>query len=177
MGVPKNKEELILAVNESYTKLSVELTDIPSELTSLKELEGHAKNTSMSICNLVAYLIGWGELVLKWNLKKKEGEHVDFPETGYKWNELGKLAQKFYDDYDQFLYQELLLKLDEVVVSILDLIQKSSNEMLYEKPWYDKWTKGKMIQLNTSSPYKNARARVRKWKRSNEEKIKIYSNS
>ena len=49
----------------------------------------------MSVSDLVAYLIGWGELVLKWNEKKEKREKVDFPETGYKWNELGKLAKKF----------------------------------------------------------------------------------
>ena len=31
--------------------------------------------------------------------------------------------------------------------------------------WYDKWTSGKMIQLNTSSPFKNAKDRIRKWKK------------
>lgn len=66
----------------------------------------------MSIHNLVAYLIGWGQLVLKWNDRKSQGHEVDFPETGFKWNELGK-----------------------------------------------------MIQLNTASPFKNATARIRKWKK------------
>ncbi|MNK06664.1 hypothetical protein D3C87_245630 [compost metagenome] len=42
----------------------------------------------MSINNLLAYLIGWGELVFKWNRKKDNNEPVYFPDTGYKWNEL-----------------------------------------------------------------------------------------
>ncbi|MFX4153989.1 ClbS/DfsB family four-helix bundle protein [Aliarcobacter butzleri] len=61
-------------------------------------------------------------------------EEVDFPETGYKWNQLGKLAQKFYEDY--------------------------------KISWHEKWTLGRMIQFNTSSPYANAKARIRKWKKS-----------
>ncbi|MDC6366973.1 MULTISPECIES: ClbS/DfsB family four-helix bundle protein [Flavobacteriaceae] len=130
-----------------------------------KELEGHAKGAFMSVSNLVAYLIGWGELVLKWNLKKEKGHDVDFPETGFKWNELGKLAQKFYSDYDHLTYDELLQRLDATVVQILDVIDISDNSELYEKPWYGKWTMGKMIQLNTVSPYKNARNRIRKWAR------------
>ena len=129
----------------------------------------------MSISDLVAYLIGWSELVLKWNLKKDDGQDVDFPETGYKWNELGKLAQKFYSDYENLDYKSLLEKLENNVEQILDLIKVTENDDLYEKPWYDKWTKGKMIQLNTSSPYKNARSRVRKWKKLNEEKIRTHN--
>lgn len=170
MPVPKNKEELILAIENSYSKLKKDLEILPLELTSEKELEGHAKGTKMSVSNLVAYLIGWGELVLKWNYKKDNKLDVDFPETNYKWNELGKLAQKFYSDYENLDYAALLIKLDITVGEILILIKKTSNTDLYEKPWYEKWTQGKMIQLNTSSPYKNARNRVRKWKKLNHEK-------
>lgn len=35
----------------------------------------------------------------------------------------------------------------------------------FDRAWYQKWTMGRMIQLNTSSPYDNARKRLRKWKR------------
>lgn len=141
------------------------------ELTKKNELEGHAKETKMSVLDLVAYLIGWGELILKWNRKKENGDPVDFPETGYKWNELGRLAQKFYADYEKLDYPDLLNKMDKTVDKILELIENNTNEELYEKPWYDKWTKGKMVQLNTSSPYKNARSRVRKWKKTIKETI------
>ncbi|MFE3838233.1 ClbS/DfsB family four-helix bundle protein [Pseudogemmobacter sonorensis] len=33
------------------------------------------------------------------------------------------------------------------------------------QPWYGKWTKGRMIQFNSTSPYANARGRIRKWLR------------
>lgn len=166
MAVPTNKEELIFEIENNYYKLKKELETIPSELTSIKQLEGHAKGTEMSISDLVAYLIGWGELVLKWNRLKENGKTVEFPERGYKWNELGKLAQKFYLDYENHDFKALLGKLDGIVNQILTLIKKTENNHLYTKPWYEKWTMGKMIQLNTSSPYKNARNRIRKWKKS-----------
>ncbi|MFK7905380.1 MAG: ClbS/DfsB family four-helix bundle protein [Chitinophagales bacterium] len=168
MPIPKNKKELLSAIDLTYSKLQKDLETIPLEASIRVELEGHAKVTQMSICNLVAYLIGWGELVLKWQEKKSRGEEVVFPETGYKWNELGRLAQKFYVDYEDLDYLALLTKLDKVVNRIVLLIEGLDNAELYEKPWYDKWTMGRMIQLNTSSPYKNARTRVRKWKRGKE---------
>ena len=80
MPVPKDKNDLILAIESSYSKLKTDLNSIPSELTNEKELDGHAKGTKMSISDLVAYLIDWGELVLKWNRKKENGDQVDFPE-------------------------------------------------------------------------------------------------
>lgn len=119
----------------------------------------------MSINNLVAYLVGWGQLVLKWNDKKEKGLHVDFPETGFKWNELGQLAQKFYEDYKKDDFKTLIEKLDNTTNEVLKLIESKTNIELYGLAWYDKWSLGKMIQLNTSSPFRNAKDRIRKWKK------------
>lgn len=165
MAIPKNKKELQQAIVDNYSKLASELLTIPADKTTKKELEGHAKGTVMSINDLVAYLLGWGQLVLKWHDKKSKGLVVDFPETGYKWNELGLLAQKFYKDYEKLNSKTLFEKLERTVNDILKLIESKTNKELYELPWYDKWPLGKMIQLNTSSPYKNAKDRIRKWKK------------
>jgi len=165
MAIPKDKDELQKAIVDNYKKLTTELSNIPIELTEKKELDGHSKNTLMSINNLVAYLIGWGQLVLKWNDKKSKGLDVDFPETGFKWNELGQLAQKFYKDYENDNFKTLTAKLDNTTNEILKLIKSKTNTELYEVAWYDKWTLGRMIQFNTSSPFKNAKDRIRKWKK------------
>lgn len=165
MAIPVNKNELLEAILTNFDKLKKELLTVPVELTSAKELQGHNKGTLMSIHNLVAYLVGWGELFLKWSHKKENNEDVDFPETGFKWNELGKLAQKFYKDYEEYSFEELLLKLENTVTTITVLIESKSNDELYGTGWYEKWTLGRMIQFNTASPYKNARARIRQWKK------------
>ena len=165
MALPINKKELQKAIISNYTKLKKELLTIPFEKTSINELEGHSKGTLMNINNLISYLVGWGELVIKWNEKKDNNEAVDFPETGYKWNELGKLAQKFYEDFKDDDFNSLIIKLDKTVETILLLIENKSNKELYEVTWYEKWTLGRMIQFNTSSAYLNAKNRIRKWKK------------
>ena len=165
MPVPTSKDQLIEAITINYMHLRKELLHIDNEQSSVKELEGHVKGSLISVQNLLAYLIGWGQLVLKWNRKKENNEDVDFPETGFRWNELGKLAQKFYEDYSHENTENLLRKLDETVSEILVLINQKSNYELYEINWYNQWTLGRMIQFNTSSPYKNARSRIRKWKK------------
>jgi hypothetical protein len=165
MAIPKNKDELLNAIVDNYKKLTTELANVPIDLTEKKELDGHSKNTLMSINNLVAYLIGWEQLVLKWNDKKNKGLEVDIPETGFKCNELGLLAQKFYKDCEKDDFKTLNEKLNNTTNEILKLIESKTNEELYEIAWYDKWTFGKMIQLNTSSPFQNAKDRIRKWKK------------
>lgn len=165
MAVPANKEELQNEISMNFKKLKTELSTISAEITDIKDLEGHSKGTMISVNNLLSYLVGWGKLVLKWNEKKDNNEPVDFSETGFKWNELGSLAKKFYQDYENYNFKALVNKLDETVKQILALIEKKSNNELYEVSWYEKWTLGRMIQFNTSSPYKNARGRIRKWKK------------
>jgi hypothetical protein len=165
LTIPKTKEELIKEIIDNYTKLATELSTIPKDCTTNKELEGHSKNTLISINNLIAYLVGWGQLVLKWNNRKTQELHVDFPETDFKWNELGLLAQKFYKDFEKDDFNTLKQKLDKTTNDILILIESKTNKDLYEVPWYNKWTLGRMIQLNTSSPFKNAKNRIRKWKK------------
>lgn len=165
MSIPADKKELKDAILKNYSQLRLELHGIPLSLTKARELPGHSKNSSMSVCNQLAYLVGWGELVLKWNREKEKKKQPDFPDTGYKWKELGKLAEKFYEDYEGESYNSLLAKLDETVNHILELVDKKSNRQLYGEEWYEKYTLGRMIQLNTSSPFMNAKARIRKWKK------------
>jgi hypothetical protein len=39
MAIPKDKEELVKAIVDNYKKLTIELSTIPTDLTTNKELE------------------------------------------------------------------------------------------------------------------------------------------
>lgn len=88
---------------------------------------------------------------------------MDFPETGFKWNELGRLAQTFYRDYEGLSYPALLQRLAAARGHIIELVEARSDLQLYGCLWYEKWTLGRMIQFNSASPYLNANGRLRKW--------------
>jgi len=163
MSVPQTKAELLLTIDKNFSKLMRYLNAIPPEMTSDNAMEGHVKGTEMSIRDLVSYLLGWNSLVVKWIVSDAKGLPVDFPETGYKWNQLGLLAQKFYSDYSELSYPLLVAELQTVESRIVKLIDERTDDVLYGKPWYTKWTMGRMISLNTSSPYANADGRLRKW--------------
>lgn len=163
MAVPTSKEQLLAAISLTFDRLYVDLARVPVARAREASLEGHAAGTVMSPADLVAYLIGWNELVLKWLDRDDRGEQVDFPETGFKWNELGQLARKFYDDHKSLDWNDLLARVSEAKARLVEAIASRSDNELYGKPWCGKWTKGRMIQFNTSSPYANARARIRKW--------------
>lgn len=128
-------------------------------------VDGNIKGTTISVSDTVAYLVGWGKLVLKWYHLKSQNQHVDFPETGYKWNQLGLLADYFHKEYRDWKYDDLLVELESTVNDILLLISNSSNHELYGVAWHEQWTLGRMIQFNTSSPMKNMRTKVRRFNR------------
>ena len=165
MAIPVSKTELSAAIAVNYQKLRIELDAVPESLWHEPSLEGHAKGSVMSVHDLVAYLTGWCELVLKWHTGKSAGAAVDFPETGYKWNELGRLAGKFYADYADLSRPVLLDRFAEAKDRILALIDQTEDDDLYGRPWYEAYTLGRMIQFNTSSPFDNARKRLRHWKK------------
>ncbi len=164
-SVPKSKDELELAIKSIFPKLMADYRSIPETKARKFDIEGNVKGTMISVSDTVAYLIGWGKLVLKWYHLKSQNQHVDFPETGYKWNQLGLLAESFHEEYRDRKYDDLLVDLESTVNEILLLISSLSDHELYGVAWYEQWTLGRMIQFNTSSPMKNIRTKVRRFNR------------
>lgn len=118
-SVPQSKDELLLAINSIYPKLMRDYQVVPDALSRKCEIEGNIKGTKISVCDTVAYLVGWGKLVLKWHSLKSRGLSVDFPETGYKWNQLGVLAVSFQESYSDWEYKDLLNELDSTITNSL----------------------------------------------------------
>ncbi|MCJ8318481.1 MAG: ClbS/DfsB family four-helix bundle protein [Colwellia sp.] len=167
-SIPQNKLELYQAIEQIFGKLLVDYSSIPEEYVRKIGVEGNVKGIEITVCDTLAYLIGWGKLVVKWHWLTDTGKFVDFPETNYKWNELGELAQSFYHQYRDQNYTDLITEFKTTTNDILLLIDSLSNHDLYGTAWYKKYTLGKMIQFNTSSPMKNMRIKVRKFKRNND---------
>jgi hypothetical protein len=88
MAVPAHKDDLRAAIERSFEALVSELRAVPRSYVRRASLDGHAKGSLMSTSDLVAYLIGWNTLVLKWLDCSSAGRAIEFPETGYKWNQL-----------------------------------------------------------------------------------------
>ena len=162
-SVPQSKNELLAAINSVFPKLMADYQVVPESLSRKCGVEGNIKGTQISVCDSVAYLVGWGRLVLKWHRLKSSGEPVEFPESGYKWNQLGLLAVSFQEKYSTWQYNDLLNELESTTNEIIALVSSLSSDELYGKAWYEQWTFGRMIQFNTASPMKNMRAKVRRF--------------
>ena len=141
MAIPSSKNELLDAIEASFAKLDATLDTVPVAAANDKTMPGHAKNTMISPADLVAYLIGRNELVLKWLALEDAGQTITFPETGYQWNELGALAQKFYTDYQTLSFDEKRQRLTVAKQDLIDQITNRSDAEIYGPPWYRKYTK------------------------------------
>jgi hypothetical protein len=166
-SVPTNKTELQKSINLAFDKILADYATIPVEITRKVGVTGNIKGTKISVCDTLSYLIGWGKLVLKWHNLKSNNQPVNFPETGYKWNELGKLAQYFHAEYSEWRFENLIEEFKVTINSILLLIESLDNQKLYGETWFEKYTLGKMIQFNTSSPMNNMRIKIRQFKKVN----------
>ena len=166
-SVPKNKEELQKSISVAFKKILADYSTIPPQISREIGVVGNVKGTEISVSDTISYLIGWGNLVLKWYDLKSKNQPVDFPETGYKWNELGQLAQHFHSEYHDWSYDKLIKEFTTTTDRILILVESLDNQKLYGETWFEKYTLGKMIQFNTSSPMENMRSKVRKFKKLN----------
>lgn len=164
MPLPTTKEELLLSLKNAYHKLDEEFDDISSKQSKLKGIEGN-----ISACDVLAYQIGWGKLLLKWENEEQKGKKPHMPAKGFKWNELTPLAQSFYNTYSQKNQDQLRKELNKVIQKIVHLIKNLEHDELFlphHRNWTgEKWAVVKWIQVNTIAPYKSARTKIRRWKK------------
>lgn len=163
MAIPATKAELLAALSTEYAKLMAESADIPQHLERDTSLEGN-----VSVADIIAYQVGWGHLLINWYKTGKNGALPVTPAEGFKWNQLGLLAAHFYATYKDRSLHQLQEDLRLVVKEVEAIINENSQEQLYSLNvynWTGKWPLGRWINVNTSSPYKSATAKIRKWKK------------
>ena len=165
MAVPSTKGELLAAIEKTFALLERDLDRVPVSAAREPVLDGHVAGTSMSPADLLAYLVGWNQQVLTWHRRRAGGLPDELPAPGIRWNELGLLAQRYYAEHAGDTWDGLRSQLRTAKDEIVGLIGDHSDAELYGAPWYGKWTMGRMISFNTSSPYANARGRLRAWLR------------
>ncbi|MBL7671652.1 MAG: ClbS/DfsB family four-helix bundle protein [Bdellovibrionaceae bacterium] len=164
MPLPSNKSDLLKKLNDSFRKLDAEFAILTKTAARKSDLEG-----KVSPCDILAYQIGWGQLLLGWEKAERAGKIPDMPAKGYKWNELGRLAESFYKERKTNSLEELRADFERTVGEIVDMIEALPTADLFKpkmRKWTgEKWAMVKWIQINTIAPYSAARTKVRRWKK------------
>ena len=164
-----NKLELIETIKSNSELLIKQYYDIDESSINIID-----KEIEYSPFQMLAFCIGWMDLVLSWEKEEQIGILETKLATEWKWNDLDWVYQGFYNKYNNYSLNELINIFNQKIDNIIDLINKLSNEELFEEGKRN-WAKtnGKefsvcrLIHLNTVANFKRFRGEIRKWKKMN----------
>ena len=119
-------EELIAEIRKRAELFIAEFDDVPaSELHILKD------GVDRTPAQMLAYQLGWMDLLLGWERDEQSGREVVTPAPGYRWNRLGDL----YDSFDEQWRNTSLPRLQEAfrdrVDDVVALVTSLSREELF----------------------------------------------
>ena len=162
----KSKEALLTAVQIAYLSFDMEFDDVPEEKIYIRII-----GVDKTPHEMIAYQLGWLNLILKWEKDELAGKKVITPTPDYKWNQLGQLYQDFYNAYSRNSLKELRALLKGSIEEWCNWISQLSDEELF-KPNMRLWTVTsanwplwKWLHINSVAPFKSFRTKIRKWKK------------
>lgn len=165
----KDKQELIDEILNRAKLFIDEFSDI-QETDKDKQIDG----VDRTPVQMIAYQLGWLNLLLQWEEQEQQGNTVVTPHPDYKWNNLGGLYESFYRQYETYSLQELCTMFKETVQKINNLTEHYEDTELFQpesRKWASStpsnWAVWKWIHTNTVAPFKSFRSKIRKWKKLN----------
>jgi len=121
---------------------------------------------------MIAYQLGWMDLIRGWDKDELKGKEVITPAPGYKWNQMGALYQGFYDKYKDKSLAQLRKLFVKAVGSLVEWLDGFSDDELFKsggRKWAastsSNWPVWKWVHINTVAPFKSFRSKIRKWKK------------
>ena len=90
-----SKKELIDEINKRAVLFINEFIEITDE-----NKDTLVEGVDRGPAQMIAYQLGWMNLILLWEEKNKNNETVITPSENYKWNNLSGLYQSFYKKYE-----------------------------------------------------------------------------
>ncbi|WP_019421116.1 ClbS/DfsB family four-helix bundle protein [Paenibacillus sp. OSY-SE] len=161
-----SKTDLKEEIHKRYLLLDGEYNDIDDSQKDIRLPE-----VDRTPAEIIAYQLGWLNLVMSWDKNEKEGEVVQMPSPDYKWNQLGELYQSFYKNYSDCTLTELRHLFRDLEKKWLDWIDNVSDDELYTQgvhTWTGdnpNWPMIRWIHINSVAPFTSFRAKIRKWKK------------
>ncbi|MBC1920705.1 ClbS/DfsB family four-helix bundle protein [Listeria grayi] len=161
-----DRAELVAAIQTAYQTFISEFENVPEALKDLR-----LEEVDKTPAEMLAYQLGWLDLLLSWEEDEKAGKNVQTPTADYKWNNLGGLYRSFYKRYEAATLQEMTTELTALVEKVCAWVSLLSERELMEpgqKNWATTkamWPVVKWVHINTVAPFTNFRPKIRKWKK------------
>ena len=150
MGRPTTKKDLLSVAEEQYKKLtdlinSMSIEEQNKEFTFdvENEKEAHWKRDK-NIRDVLIHLYEWHQLLLNWVAENMKGNKKQFLLEEYNWKTYGDMNVEFWKKHQNTKYDDAKKMLDKSHNNVINVIEKFSNEELFEKGSFD-WTGGSTL--------------------------------
>ncbi len=166
MARPQTKKDLQKQAAINYDKLIAFISALSEE----EEQQEFPKGTlNRNIRDVLAHLYEWHKMVLNWYEVGMKGETPHIPAKGYNWREIPALNREIQERYSHTDLQEAKSMLADSHEEIMKIVDKHSNDELFERARY-KWTGnnalGAYLVSSTSSHYDWGLKLIRKVRKS-----------
>ena len=165
MPRPRSKEELLLLSRENFNKLFAYIDSLTVEEQEKEFPEG---TMNRSIRDVLAHLHHWHTMMLDWYNVGMSGNKPSMPAKGYTWKTTPELNFWIWENYKGTSLNKAKTLVQQSFLDVYKLIQKHSNDELFEKKRY-KWTGttslGSYLVSATSSHYDWAFKLIKKAKK------------
>lgn len=162
MARPTSKEMLLEQSAAEYEKLN-QLID--SLTANEQEALFLFENRDRNIRDVMAHLLEWQLMMIKWYKIGMTGEKPEIPAKGYTWKTTPALNAVIWEKYQLTSLADVRDALAITQKEITSLIEKHSNDELFTKKYY-KWTNttslGAFFISATSSHFDWALKKIRK---------------
>ena len=149
-------EELIAEIRKRAELFVAEFDDVPA--SGLHTLKDGADRTP---AQMLAYQLGWMDLLLGWERDERAGREVVTPAPGYRWNQLGDLYSSFYEQWRDASLPQLREAFRERVDGVVALVASLSRDELFtsgQRAWASStpsaWPVAKWVHINTSTRWR-----------------------
>lgn len=134
MSKPTDKEALLKLSQDNFKKLLDLISNMADE-----NIEFPIETMNRNVRDVLAHLHHWHLMMLDWYDIGMKGEKPVMPAKGYTWKETLKLNKKIWEDYQNVSLQDTKKLLNNSYTEVRNIIEKHTNEELFEKKKY-KWT-------------------------------------
>lgn len=165
----ENRQELITEIEKRADLFIKEFAAIEES-----DKDKFIEDIDRTPCQMIAYQLGWLNLLMQWDNDEAKGKDVITPAPGYKWNNMGGLYQSFYDQYADRTLVELQAQFEQTVTTFVGWLAGFTDEDLFtagSRKWASStpsnWPVWKWIHINSVAPFKSFRSKIRKWNKLN----------
>lgn len=160
MPRPTSKTDLLLAIEKEWGALQAVLDPLSPGAMTEPGIVGE-----WSVKDMLAHLLTWQRMVLRWYREGEQGLTPQLPAPGYKWNQIPQLNQQIYEHHRDRPLDDVVVHFHTSHGEMLALIEALSDEVLFTRghlPWANNNTLGSYITSATSSHYSWAKQEIRK---------------